>query len=398
VFFSDRSDSTTTITETGTFADFGGLEGEQLAPGLVDENGLPVATSDLGATSTVNRDTAYEPAILRQLTTRHVAGYGEFELASTTYIFYMESGVGHIYGINLKTGEEERISVTTIPNTKTADFSPIATVAAVKAGNTMGKNPLLLVTIDLENKTVATEEIAPEVDQFAFMSDGTLLYTTVTNNSVVVHRYNTTEQVSDVLFTTPFREAVIRFGEAVTGPHLFQPKSSYLFEGFAYIYENGELRRLPTTGYNFSTAVGPNQVLVTKRNGSGLTSQVLSYTGITQALPFDVVPDKCVSSTTTFYCAVSVTEELNYNSLDEWYKGRLQYQDNLWSITGTEQTELINITAFSGQRVDVTNSELGIQSGNWYFTNKPNSTLWVYELPRLVTGATTSTTTNSENL
>ena len=56
---------------------------------------------------------------LRQLTVRPVAGAG----FSDTGIFYVEEGTGHVYHIDLATGEEKLLSGTTIPGARHALFS-----------------------------------------------------------------------------------------------------------------------------------------------------------------------------------------------------------------------------------------------------------------------------------
>ena len=89
------------IEGSGTYSEFGEF-------GEDDPDGTGVASDDsddrgFGADTT--DDGQYNPDILRQLTTKNVIGYREIDIASTTYVVYMESGVGHIYSINLGTAK-----------------------------------------------------------------------------------------------------------------------------------------------------------------------------------------------------------------------------------------------------------------------------------------------------
>ena len=76
---------------------------------------------------------------LRQLTTKPVAGFNEVQhtASSTPVLYYAEMGTGHIYTINLQSGEEVRISGTTIAQANEALFSHDgATVAIASFSNT----------------------------------------------------------------------------------------------------------------------------------------------------------------------------------------------------------------------------------------------------------------------
>ena len=63
---------------------------------------------------------------LRQLTTKPVAGFNEILATNTEKlptIYYVEMGTGHIYSINLDSGEETRISATTMAGTNIASIT-----------------------------------------------------------------------------------------------------------------------------------------------------------------------------------------------------------------------------------------------------------------------------------
>jgi hypothetical protein len=99
-------------------------------------------------------------------------------------------------------------------------------------------------------------------------------------------------------------------------------------------------------------------------------------------LPITVIPEKCVSSNEKLLCAQPDNRKLQYNSINRWLQGVESYADSLWMID-EEPEILIDITGFSGREVDVINGLVGTLSGDWYFQNKKDSSLWIYELSRL---------------
>lgn len=324
----------------------------------------------------------YDPEILRQLTNRQVVGYNEVLYASTTALYFMESGVGHIYSINLQTGEEKRISATTIPDARQAAFSSDGKYFAVKIGEDTGPNNVLFGKINHGSTTVETTELANSVTEFQFTKEGTLLYANLTNTSVIGSEFDPINETAKVLFSTPFREASIVFTDSLSGPHYFYPKTSSLLESFVYEILDGKNTRLPADGYALSAAASSNLLLVTKRNQAQLVSDLYQKEGVVPVrLTRSFIPEKCLVST-ELYCA-GEKSDLNYNSTDEWLKGNINFADSLWSVRGDQAVELIDISAFSGRDVDVTNSSLGYESGDWYFKNKLDNTLWIFELSRL---------------
>lgn len=326
----------------------------------------------------------YDPEILRQLTTKNVIGYSEVLYASTTFVYFMESGVGHIYSIDLSTGEEKRISATTIPDAREADFSPNGEYVAVKVGKDTGPNDLFFGTLNLEDVTVETTKLANSVTDFSFTKDNVLLYANLTNTSVVANSFEPVSEVNEVLFVTPFREASVRFTDIVAGPHYFFPKTSSLLEGFVYQVIDGTTTRLPADGYGLSANASLELLLVSKREKANFVSDLfLQESKDPIRLSKSFIPEKCLINT-VLYCAGSDTS-LKYNATDEWLKGKTSFNDSLWSIREGEPVELIDISAFSGREVDVYESSLGYRSSDWYFKNKQDNALWIFELSRLTT-------------
>lgn len=365
------------IEGSGEFAEFGDF-GED-APGNEFGSQNNAGNGQLGQDG---EQEEIDPDILRQLTTRNVIGYVETVLNGQTYIVFMESGVGHIYRINMSTNVEERATVTTIPDAREAVFTSDATKVAIKIGNSTGINDLIIGTINFEEKTVETTPLAEQVSDFTISSDDKLLYTQVGNSSSVVQTYDFETTDSTVVFSTPFRESKIVFGATAEGPHYYYPKTSHLLEGFIYKVTGKKHTRLPITKFGLSAAYVGNNLVITYREGEGVSSVLYDEeTDLFTDIVTQVVPEKCLFIE-QLYCAQENSKGLKYNSVDRWMQGVESFSDSLNSIGTQSIDEFVNIENFSGRKVDVVEGVIGRYSKDWYFKNKIDNTLWIYELSR----------------
>ena len=76
--------------------------------GPIDDSLPPPITEE--PTPTILDTETPDPEALRQLTVRPVAGATIFADGDTQYIRYAERGTGHVYEINIASGNESRIS------------------------------------------------------------------------------------------------------------------------------------------------------------------------------------------------------------------------------------------------------------------------------------------------
>ena len=383
VFFADRSTETEVIEGSGEFAQFDNLGSDAPAPGPgPDSDSDGVENTDAGQTGFGNGiGPDGTPDILRQLTTKQVVGYTEVDIASTTYALFVESGVGHIYSINLSSGVEERVSATTIPDARAAAFSNDGSQVLVKTGNDTGYNPLSRAVIDPNTQSVELFAVADSVGTFRFTESGDILYTSVTNSSVVTELYDIETGDTKTVFTTPFREAVVELGATAAGPHIFYPKTSYELEGFVYLVEGGDLTRLPLDGFGLTAELVGDTVVATYRNLSELEAVAFDLaTEEVLELETVVLADKCVTTNNTLLCAKQTGKTMRYDVINNWLRGTELFSDSLWELGSEAGVELINIMSQSGRQVDVINGLIGGESGDWYFQNKIDNSLWVYDV------------------
>jgi hypothetical protein len=320
---------------------------------------------------------------LRQLTTRPVIGFTEAIPTATgpSAVIYAEAGTGHVYQINLTSGEETRLLNVTIAEAAKAVFSPDGATVAIRSHNTKRSGDLTILSL-----LNSSEETVPEVGfDFTLFSSTSVGYTTKTETGLqVLSRSLDTNKVS-ALFTIPFYEATISWGTSTAATHVVYPKPSYALEGYLYTFSGGKMGRLPAAGFGMTAMNTANHILYT--NTTEYVPRSIVHAKATQdeaSLPFVVIPEKCAEDrerAEIIWCAHE-TVKLPYEYPDEWYQGLLSFRDSLWQINLDIQTAELVVDTFkeSGRAIDVSGLESGRSGSALYFTNKNDNTLWMYEL------------------
>lgn len=320
---------------------------------------------------------------LRQLTTRPVAGFNEvIDPSGALEIYFVEIGTGHLYSINRESGEERRLSGTTIVQAREAYISNDGnTIAIVSLTNTKQKN-LSLFRLDRETNSLI--EVITEVAQDFYLKNNYLYFTVAEVGGLEAYAYKLDTLTKETVFSLPFNEARIQWGENPAGPHYVYPKASYALQGFLYEINAGKLNRLPLEGFGFSALVGKDTILFTK-----ITDQVpMSYlydrvTNQIQNFEQAVLPEKCLilDNTTDFVCPLSQTTKLPQKMPDLWYQGNISFADSLFQINATSgwRDMIVDILAVSGREIDVLKLSYDANFAAFFFTNKNDNSLWMYE-------------------
>lgn len=354
------------------FADLG-LEGE-LMPDMIPP------TVDQNASSSVNLDRDK----LRQLTTKPIAGFSEiiYSASSTPVIYYAEKGTGHIYSINTDTGLEERVSATTFAQADQATFTPQGKYFAVSGASNQKTKTMVVGTISTSTKSV-NEVYTETVTDFNLTADDYILYTTVGTQGAVGYKYNLTTNQKSNLFSLPFHETRVQWGELSTDAIYLYPKPTYALEGFLYEVKGGSVNRLPASGFGFTAKANADMIIYTAaNNGSSLGYIYDRVLKETRTMLAPVLPDKCFLPNTGygFICGHETTQ-VPYTYPDSWYMGSISYKDTLFELYGDtmEGATLVDTFAVSGREIDIIDIKESKDGMNLYFINKNDQTLWMYE-------------------
>lgn len=324
------------------------------------------------------------PDQLRQLTTRPVAGYQDIIDPSNQapFVYYVERGTGHIFSIDLSSGEEKRISATTVPLTNHSAITSDGRFVMMQSGSgNSAQFNIGYLSSTSDNTTI--NPLKEKVVSFTDTTDNTFLYAVQTNNSVIGKEYDPETSVAKTIFTIPFREAIIVWGSSAKSTHLAYPKASVQLEGFVYQITNSKIERLPIDGYGLSAA-GNNVGIIYSEQEKNQYKTYLYNPEDRASYPTlpTVIPEKCIALNIdqAIICAGSYTTH-KYTLPDTWYQGAASFADDLFIThidTGiTEQ--LIGITKTTSQNLDIINLGVSADDVRIYFINSHDKNLWLYD-------------------
>lgn len=366
---------TGTTSDTVSFSDFELGNTTDPTVMLPEEEDIPEETDE--PTDQTER--------LRQLTTTPVVGFTEVvsSITSDPMVHYVEAGTGHIYAINLITEESERISATTIPLASDAELTPDGQHVLIQS-DTGPRASFTVGTISTSTDRLNNFTLDEAIVSFAATNENEFIFATQGVGELVVKKYAPTIGDITQLFTIPFIEASIAWHHTTAGPHVVYPKTTRALEGYVYTYTNGQVTRVNANGFGLSAIGSDAGVLYTDTTDGIYQSFFLASGDIDpEATPVTLVPEKCHFTTTNnslMVCGASLDDK-PYQMPDPWYRGIYTSNDSLWeynSFTGFARLLESPETA-TGRQVDLINPQFSSNDFNFYFQNKVDETLWVYE-------------------
>lgn len=361
---------------TEVFTNFGFFNSSAVSPDgeqSLTENTNSVAVVDVA------------PAKLRQLTTKPVIGFIEFQATSSEpkFIIYAEGGTGHIYSINLTTGEEVRISNTTIPNAEKAVFSSDKKFAAIRSG--YGNNSKIILLTLNDSSGALTEQLATSMIDFDFSPENELLYYSYTNTGVSSYALNPSTKISRNQFDVPFQGATVSWSKNSQTPSYVYLQATSKLNGYLYQIVSGKLSRLQIEGRGLTAEGSGNYIFFTTLNGAENASVIYNKTADKfTSSPILMEPNKCAFSSkisSVVYCGYQLTS-YGTDFPDEWYMGKRTFNDNIWSVNldNGSASQLIIPETETGRQLDITSMTNSPDGKVLYFNNKNDNTLWMYEI------------------
>ena len=321
------------------------------------------------------------PEQLRQLTVRPVVGAVLFSRDGETLIRYIESGVGHVYEINPRSGKEILVSETTFVRITRAVFSFDGNLVALVAENPGGKT--VFVGAITNAKTLVGEYLPPGSDNVVFSEAADAVRFTVSGkNGTRGYREDLVTKTRSLLFNIPLMSVHAAWEQ--DDDHLITTKPSKHLAGFMYEIEKNSLKRLLGNVFGLTTLVSDEWVAYGGQNNGSLIGGALNRnTGSVESLPLYILPEKCDFSPhdkNDLWCAWPIVnpDPLKFIYPDDWYQGTHSSEDVLWQIDLREQTATLqsNFKSVSGRNIDVSGL---IRFGDYVlFTNKLDNTLWLF--------------------
>ena len=245
---------------------------------------------------------------LTQISQNAVAGANFVTRNSNSAIHYTEKGTGHLFEITLPTYTESQITNTTIPRTTEAVWSKAGTRVAITTE--IGGEPEIFLGHIAKNdggEEFLDGAILQEASgNVMFGSESDILYYTKTeNHSTAGYRLDLKTNEQTLVFSVPFADVQVVWGETASSTHYLYTKPSKEVEGFVYALEAGELNYV-TNGARglFLADASGSTVLLSDSAENEMTSRILNRTtGSSTPLGISALPSKCDMGTEITWCA-----------------------------------------------------------------------------------------------
>ena len=313
---------------------------------------------------------------LEQITTRAVAGF-TFLADEPNTIIYAERGTGHIYEINLTSSLERQISVTTLPQTVNAIFSPNASYVALTVHEGYNKKTTV-GTLQKGSDSMSFTDLPYNADNIAFTQDSKIHYTRREAHKTLGYLFDMTSKKETLLFSAPQNDATVNWTDSKA---FIAPKPTRFFEGALYEIASGKL--IPKTTMLLGLrafVVGENILYSYIQDKQYVGEAIVGGKIIKQAIV--LIANKCTSDTTVgnLWCAAPLTTPSTY--LESWYKGEIISEDYLWHVNliSGEATVAGDFPKLAQQTLDVSVLTASHDTSSLLFINKTDQTLWIYRV------------------
>src|SRR3989338_350424 len=343
---------------------------------------------------------------LRKISQKSTAGavFVSAQSAEENTVRYMERATGHVYDIKFDSWTALRVSNTTIPKIYNSVWSKDG-ISALLQYEKENSDIIETYFVELSAQTKLSEDdYEEESAEPEFQLEGK---NTTTNISYIspesyarevsyLTRMNgeTTMAISKfdgsgerIVWSSPLKEFVLHWPNEYNA--VITTKPSYSAPGYSYLISTSNKNRERLMGGIYGLTVLPNKdvslLLYSESLNPGLLFGLFDPAqGIVKNVSLKTLPEKCVwsrNSSSIAYCAVPIALP-NANYPDDWYKGRVSFQDQIWKIDDEEgSVQLISeLDKLTGERIDAVSLQLSVNNSRMIFTNKTNGSLWMLKI------------------
>lgn len=356
-----------------------------------------LATSTQQASSTEEVSIGYREPKLRQLSVTPIAGMAiSSSTIDTTTVRYIDRGTGYVYEADNTSDTVIKLSNTTIPHIYEAYGNKWAKAFLIRyikdqtdnisnfyaeirpTGTSTSQTPF-----ELKGKFLSTD-----IRQVAVSPAGDKVFTwNVENGSGVGYVSSFDENTKVRVVTSPITQVTLDWPEINTA--VLSTKASGVSSGYIYIVDlkTGVMKSVlgGLRGLTGKVSRDLSKVVYSTKTNANFSTSILNLKdGVTKAVIFKTLAEKCVWSNVRkneAYCAVP-TEIPTALYPDDWYKGSVSFIDQIWHINADSgEVHLMgDLLRESDELIDATNLVLDPNDDHLYFTNKRDLTLWVLDL------------------
>ncbi|MEJ0001710.1 MAG: hypothetical protein WDN09_00770 [bacterium] len=312
-----------------------------------------------------------------------------------TAVRYAARATGNIYQTFADTLNEQKFSSTIIPKIYDAYFDSkaesvvmrylkndqetIETFAGVLpkellAGDTTGNNELKGSFL---GEGITDISMSADLQKIFYLIDISDTATGVTSGYLG-------DKKTEV-FNSPFTEWLSQWPNANMVTITTKPASGY--PGYMYWFDPAkqDLQQVLGNINGLTDLTSPDGKIVLYSNDQlGLSLYNVASKNVIP-VGLRTMPEKCVwtKASTALYCFVPKTLIPNNQYPDDWYKGKISFSDQIWSMNALDGTVSLVADPISfpgGEEIDGTKPALDKDGRYLFFVNKKDSFLWEFDL------------------
>lgn len=315
---------------------------------------------------------------------------------------YVTNSSGQIYDQALNKAEEAKnVASTKIPYVVEAFFDNTATKVVLRyakddviqtylANMTFPKNDDNATGSTLVKAAVSGDFLPENIKTVALSRDQkNFFYMTPVSGGVSGINHTFANKAKKGLIETPLTEWIADFGSSQKIN--LTTKASGLVFGYSYSLDtkNGNLSKNIGKVNGLTSLLSPDGKKLfysVYNDNKTMSSFILDIqTGKKSSVSPSILADKCVwaSDSKFIYCGAPVISPQGLYP-DDWYKGKISFNDALWEIDATSMTGNIVYDFVSKNNKSVDAIDLRLDPTNNYlgFINKKDNTLWVFDLAK----------------
>lgn len=327
---------------------------------------------------------------LRKLSNAPVSGAGTFDIKAGTVVRYVDKATGHIYEIEMFSPKFDRISNVTMPMSYDALWG---SSGAAFIARRLSQDDSEVETYSVNVKSTATStngsisggELPKNISDVSVKGTSIFYLVKNTDGSVGVTS-NIDGSKNKTVWTSPMKELTTQFVNTKTVAINTKPAED--MPGYLYLVDittGATTRPLGNVSGLVSLVSSDVFKIIYLTQSDKYSLQIYDIKkGESSFMPFTTFPEKCVwgnKNPSVIYCGVP-NEYTGKESLTKWYKGLASFSDKIWTYNSKDNTStsLADLTADSGEKIDVVKPILSENDQYLFFINRNDGFLWSLDL------------------
>jgi hypothetical protein len=329
----------------------------------------------------------FEKGVVRRLSDSPVSGATSFTRGSSTIIRYMEQATGHIYDVDLVSGERTRISNETVPVIRHTEWLPGESGYFVAFQEEKGQVLAFLSRVNAQatSSTSTRRVLGTNILSATASSDGTNFFLIAQEPSGAVgYLLNTRTGADKKVWSFPTSEWNVSALDK--GRFSLTTKAARGQSGFLFILDpqNSSFEQVIGGKTAFSALMDKKggKIFMSENKDGGLRSSIVMRQNLAQTDVTAALADKCAwQGSDILICAsAGVFPE---TIPDSWYQGRYSFKDSLFITDGNLVGSVANLSDHDSRGIDVEIPSVTSDGKFLLFRNKKDGILWAAEIPAL---------------